>query len=246
LLAAEAPLSGEAQDFSRFERLVPLGFERHFYYRLGRMAMSRHPNQVPEAVAAVEFLRHRSAAAHHLALVGIYRFWPEVAALDSSREAVANSPAPMAPELSQHYWRALGYLAGHSWYDTDHSLSLLNARVQAFVPPLDPKVQKYFLQGVGQALLTFVVTSDWVRPAELERFPQAYQEGLLEGWGMALSEDELFSRSPWKGQESPLWMAATKGFSSRSLASVQRGKAQFEALFEGASPSALDLPRPAP
>ena len=204
--------------------------------------MDRHPNELPKAVAAVAFLRHRSAAAHHLALVGLYRSWPWVAALDSSPESLANSPAPVTPELQPHYWRALGHLASRYWYDTDQSLSLLNARVQAFVPRLDPSVQRSFLQGVGQAVFTvpYPFIAPWVSPAELERFPHAYQDGLLEGWGMALSELELFPPTPWHGAKSPYWIAATKGFSARSLISIQQGKAQFEALFEGPAPSALE------
>jgi len=59
---------------------------------------------------------------------------------------------------------------------------------------------------------------------------------------MALGEDELFSPYPWKGQESLSWMTATKGFSARSLAFVQQGKAQFEALFEGPASRALEPP----
>src|SRR3989475_788414 len=187
LLAAEAPLSGEAQDIARIERLVPPGFERDFYYQMGVTAMYRHPNELPQAVADVEFLRHRSAAAHHMALFGTYRSWPLVAALNSSPESLANSPAPVAPELQPHYWRALGLLAGRYWYEEDQSLSRLNARLQAFVPRLDPAVQRAFLQGIGQALFTFAYPFGtlWVPPAELERFSLTHQVGLLEGWGMA-------------------------------------------------------------
>ena len=108
-----------------------------------------------------------------------------------------------------------------------------------FVPQLDPSVQKYVLQGVGQALFTDPLAANWVPPAELERFPQAYHQGLLEGWGMALGEEDLYSLLPWKSQESPFWIAATKGLSAKGLVSVQRGNAQFDALFEGPAPSAL-------
>jgi len=242
LLARAVPLNAQAEDFSRIERVVPPGFNRHFYYELGATAMGRHPNELLKAVAAVEFVRHRSPTAYHVAMVGIYRSWPELASLDAGPEAFATAPVHVAPELLPHYWRAVGHLRGRYWYDADRSLSLLNGRVQAFLPRLDPPVQRYFLQGVGQALFTFLITSHWVPPAELERFPPAYQEGLLEGWGMALGEDEHFSLFPWKGHDSPFWMAGTKGFSARSLASIQRGKAQFEALFEGPAPSALELP----
>src|SRR2546427_35827 len=244
LLAAEAPVSGEAQDIARIERLVPPGFERDFYYQMGVTAMYRHPNELPQAVADVEFLRHRSAAAHHMALFGTYRSWPLVAALNSSPESLANSPAPVAPELQPHYWRALGLLAGRYWYEKDQSLSRLNARLQAFVPRLDPAVQRSFLQGIGQALFTFAypLGTHWVPPAELERFSLTHQVGLLEGWGMALGEDELFSPLPWKGHDSPFWMGGTKGLSARSLVSIQQGKAQFEALFESPAASALEPP----
>ena len=60
---------------------------------------------------------------------------------------------------------------------------------------------------------------------------------------MALGEDELISMFPWKGQASPFWTAWTKGPSARSVLSIQQGKAQFDALFEGAAPSALEPPR---
>src|SRR2546426_1111477 len=137
MLARKAPLNGEPGEFFRIERVVPPGFDRYFYYWLGGTAMGQHPNKLPKAFAAVEFLHHRSPAAHHMALVGIYRSWPLGAALDSSPEALLNSPAPVAPELSPHYWRALGQLAGRYWYETERSLSLLNAHLQAFVPRLD-------------------------------------------------------------------------------------------------------------
>jgi hypothetical protein len=242
LLAEAVPWNGQVEDFARIERLVPPGFDRHFYYWLGVPAMVLHPNELPEAVAAVEFVRHRSAAAHHLALIGIYRTWSWVAPLDSSPEALVTLPSAVAPELSPHYWRALGYLAGRYWYDTERSLSLLSARMQTFMPRLDPSVQRSFLQGVGELLFDRLIDTPWVLPVELERFPHAYQEGLLEGWGMQLGEDELFYPSPWTDYGSLVWMAATKGLSARSLASVQQGKAQFDALFEGAAPSALKPP----
>src|SRR2546426_3098254 len=76
LLAKAVPLNGQTEDFARIERLVPPGFDRYFYYQVGVRAIARHPNELPKAVAAVEFVRHRSAAAHHLASVGIYRAWP--------------------------------------------------------------------------------------------------------------------------------------------------------------------------
>src|SRR2546425_3625964 len=182
MLAEVAPLDGQTEDFSRIERLVPPGFNRHFYYLVGATAMGQHPNELPKAVAAVDFVRHRSAAAHHLALIGIYRAWPWFAPLDSSPESLAHSPAPVAPELSPHYWRALGLWAGRYWYEKDSSLSRLNAHLQIFVPRLDPSVQRYFLQGVGELLFTqLIYMTPRVLPAELERFPPAYQEGLLEG-----------------------------------------------------------------
>jgi len=246
MLARAVPLNAQAEDVARIERLVPPGFDNHFFYKLGGLAMARHPNELPKAVAAVEFLRHHSATAHQLALIGVYRAWPGFAAVDSSLDALATVPAPVASELQPHYWRALGYSAGRSWYDTEpRSLSLLNAHLQAFVPRVDPSVQRYFLQGVGQGLFTFPYPFDTnrVAPAELERFPQAYQEGLLEGWGMALGEDKVFSLYPWKGEDSPVWRAARKGFSARSLVSVQHGMAQFETLFEGPASSAPEPPR---
>src|SRR5712691_6465001 len=60
-LAEAAPLNGQAAEFSRIERLIPPGLDKHFYYQLGATAMHRHPNELPQAVAAVEFVRHRSA-----------------------------------------------------------------------------------------------------------------------------------------------------------------------------------------
>ena len=209
--------------------------------------MGQHPTELPKAVAAVEFVRHRSAAAHHLALVGLYRSWPLATALDSSPEALVNAPAAVATELLPHYWRALGHLAGLYWYEEDHSLSRLNVHVQAFVPRLDPSVQRSFLQGVGQALLNYLIyNTPWATPAELERFPQAYQEGLFEGFGTILEEVELTSISSWKGHESPFWAAGTKGLSARSLSYIQQGKAEFEALFEGPALRAVQPLRAAP
>ena len=129
-------------------------------------------------------------------------------------------------------------MLGH-WHSTEVSLSLLTARLQAFVPRLKPSVQRSVLQGVGELLFHHFSGIPWVQAAELERLPHAYQESLLEGWGMALGELEFFSLLPWTGHESLSWMAATKGFSARSLVSIQRGKAQFEAFFEGPASSAL-------
>ena len=205
--------------------------------------MIRHSDELPKAVAAVEFLRHRSVAAHHLALVGIYRRWPLNVVLDHTPESLVNAPAAVAPELCPHYWRGFGYLTGRFWYEKERSLSLLNAHLQGFVPRLDPSVQRSFLQGIGEFLFDRLITTTLVAPVELERFPQAYQEGLLEGWGMALGEDELFPLLLWKGQASPYWTAWTKGLSARSVLSIQGGKAQFEALFERPAPSALKPPR---
>ena len=119
---------------------------------------------------------------------------------------------------------------------------MISRRVYAGWRWLEQVVQRSFLQGIGELLFAQLSMTPWVPPVELERFPHAYQEGLLEGWGFALSERELFSPLPWNGQESLLWRAATKGFSARSLVSVQQGKAQFEALFEGPAPSALGPP----
>jgi hypothetical protein len=243
LLAAAVPLNGQAEDFARIERLVPPGFDKYFYYQVGAAAMDRHRNELPKAVAAVEFLPHRSARAYHLALVGIYRQWPRGAALDRTRESLVNAPADVAPELFPHYWRAIGHLAGRYWSEKDQSLSLLNAHLQAFVSRLDPSMQRSFLQGVGQALFTYPGTAKWLPPVELERMPQDYQEGLLEGLGVEIGEFELFSGLPSTDHESLWWMASTKGFSARSLASMQQGKAQFNALFEGPVPSAPEPPR---
>ena len=136
-------------------------------------------------------------------------------------------------------------MAGGSWDNTERSLSLLNAHLQAFVPRLDPSVQRAFLQGVGELLFHHLIMGPMeplVPPAELERFPQAYQPSLLEGLGMALGEVGLVFGFPWHGSDSTLWMAATKGFSASSLASIRQGKTQFEALFERAAPSALKPP----
>jgi hypothetical protein len=240
-------LNGQAEDFARLERVVPPGFERHFYFQVGMTAMERHSNELPKAIAAVDFLRHRSAAAHHLALVGIYRMWrPSPTALDRPPEALATTPAGVPPALAPHYWRAFGNGAGWYWYDNERSLSLLTARLQSFVPRLNPTVQRAFLHGVGEWLFAHFINTPGIAPAELERFPQAYQESLFEGWGTALGEFELLGGFPWHGQESPYWTAWTKGFSARSLASIQRGKAQFEALFEGPLSSAPAPPRRAP
>src|SRR5437660_960771 len=243
MLAEAAPLNGQAEDFARLERLIPPGFDRYFYYQVGAVSMRRHPNELTKAVAAVEFLRHRSATAHHLALIGIYRTWPWLAALNSSPEALAKSPAAVAPASAPHYWRAIGDLAGRYWYDADQSLSLLNARLQAFVPRLDPAVQRSFLQGVGEFLSVRIRSTPWVAPAELEHFAPAYHQALFEGWGMALGEDQFFYSTD---NGSFLWTAWAKGLSARSLVSIQQGRAQFEALFEEPTSRVLKPPRQAP
>src|SRR5206468_10778647 len=73
LLAEAVPLNGQAEDFFRPERLVPPGFETHFYYHVGEMAMDQHPNALQTASAVVEVVRHRSSTTHHLSPVRIYR-----------------------------------------------------------------------------------------------------------------------------------------------------------------------------
>ncbi len=246
-LAEVVPLDGPSEDFARIERLVPPGFERHFYYWLGVTARGWHQTELPKALAAVDFLRHQSATAHHLALVGTYREWPLGAAQDWPPESFLNPPEGVAPELSPHYWRAVGYSAARYWYETSHSLSQLKAHLQGFVPRLDPSVQRYVLEGVGKYLFDRLIMTPWVSPSELERFPPAYQGGLLEGWGMALREEDIYS-SPfsWTGHENLLWTAATKDLSARSLVSIQRGKAHFDALFEGPAASALKPAREIP
>jgi hypothetical protein len=209
---------------------------------VGGSAIERSAQDVEKAAAAVKFLEHRSPAAHHLALVGLYRrWWPTPIALDKPPEALVTTPAAVAPALAPHYWRVFGYWASRSWYNNERSLSLLHAHLHAFVPRLDPSVQRAFLQGVGELLFDFIYTRS-VAPADLERFPRPYQESLLEGWGMALGEAELPYPYYSTGHESLSWIAATKGFSARSLVSVQQGKAQFEVLFEGAALSAPGLP----
>ena len=239
LLADVTPLNGLAEEFTPIERLVPPGFETFFYYQVGGVAMDRHRGDFARAAAAVDFLRHRSPAAHHLALVGVYRSWLDGASLDGSLEAVVDAPVSVAPELARHYWRALGRFAGRSWYDRERSLSQVNAHVQLFVSRLDPSVRRPFLQGVGEYLLIahLVYYTAWAAPAELERFPLAYQGALLEGWGMALGELERSAPS-WSGHASILWTLATKGLSARSVVAVRQGKAEFDSLFEasGASP----------
>src|SRR2546426_12166774 len=245
LLGKAVPFNGQAEDFARIERLVPPGFDKYFYYQVGAAAIDRHRNELPKAVAAVEFLRHRSPGAHHLALVGIYRQWPRGAALDRTPESLVNPPADVAPEVFPHYWRAIGHLADRYWSEKDQSLSLLNAHLPAFVSRLGPSVQRSFLPGVRHALFTYPGTAKWLPPVELERMPQDYQEGLLEGLGVEIGEFELFSGLPSTDHESLLWMASTKGFSARSLASMQQGKAQFDALFEGPASRALKPPHDA-
>ena len=243
MLALVAPLNGQAGEFSRIERLVPPRLTPLFYYWLGIRAMDG--NGVEKAVGAVKFLELRSPTLHRLALIGIYRVWPQGTALDTSPQWLADSPAGVAPELQPHYWRGLGHLAGRYWYDKDRSLSQLNAHVQSFVPRLDSSVQRYFLQGIGELLFDRLVDTPWVPRAEraqMERFPEAYRQGLFEGWGMALGESDLLSGLPWKGHASPYWLVATQGLSERSKSYVQQGKAQFEALFANAganSPRAI-------
>jgi hypothetical protein len=211
---------------------------------VGGTAIRQSDQDVEKAAAAVKFLEHRSPAAHHLALVGIYRgWWPPPIALDRPPESLVTTPAAVARELAPHYWRAIGSWAGRYWYDNERSLSLLHAHLQAFVPQLDPSVQRAFLHGVGEWLFAHFINTPGVTPAELERFPRPYQESLFEGWGTALGEAELAPVFPWLGPGSPYWTALMKGFSAGSLVSIQRGKAQFEALFEGAALSAPGPPR---
>jgi len=239
-------LNGPAEDFARIERLLPPGFDRYFYYWIGAKAMSPHTKELAKAVADVEFLRLRSAAAHHLALVSIYRSWPEQYAFqDASSEALVNHPGAVDPKLSPHYWRAVGHQAGHFWYNTEHSLSLLNAHLQAFLPKLSPSVQRYVLQGVGTMLFHHWTMMPFP-PAEIEQSLQAYQQGLLEGWGMALRDLDYLPLFPWQGSESLYWMASTKGLSARSLIFIQQGQAQLDALFQEPAASALKPPRHAP
>jgi hypothetical protein len=244
------PVDRLAGEFYRIERLIPPGFDKHFYYQLGMTAMFRHHNELPKAIAAVDFLRHRSAASHHLALYGIYRKWPEMLPLDAKPESLAGSAAAVAPEFKPHYWRALGHYAARYWYATNRSLGYFHAHLHSFVPRLEPSVQRYVLQGVGQFLFGqradrsfFTLPFD---PTELERFPQAYQQGLFEGAGRHLQESDLFSWHAWKGDRNPFRRISTKGLSATSLVSIQQGKAQFEALFEGPASSASEGPRHAP
>src|SRR5437870_1823152 len=246
LLSRAAPLNGQAEEFSRIEQLIPPGFDPYFYYSLGGKAMSPHAKELAKAVAEVEFLRHRSPLAHHLALVGLYRSWPEqFAFLDASPEALVNHPGAVDPKLSPHYWRAVGHQAGHYWHNTEHSLSLVNAHLQAFLPKLSPSVQRYVLQGAGTMLFHHWTMMPFP-PAEIEQSLQAYQQGLLEGWGMALRDLDYLPLFPWQGSESLYWMASTKGLSARSLIFIQQGQAQLDALFQEPAASALKPPRHAP
>src|SRR5437870_2824078 len=246
LLSRAAPLNGQAEEFSRIEQLIPPGFDPYFYYSLGGKAMSPHAKELAKAVAEVEFLRHRSPLAHHLALVGIYRSWPEqFAFLDASPEALVNHPGAVDPKLSPHYWRAVGHQAGHYWHNTEHSLGLLDAHLHAFLPNLSPSVQRYVLQGVGTVLFHHHGIIPFP-PAEIEQSLQAYQQGLLEGWGMALRDLDYLPLFPWQGSESLYWMASTKGLSARSLIFIQQGQAQLDALFQEPAASALKPPRHAP
>src|SRR2546428_12278528 len=92
-----------------------------------------------------------------------------------------------------------------------------------------------------RSLFTRLFFRSRIMRAQIERFfPQAYHQDLFEGWGMALGEFEMYSLVSWKGHESLLWVVSTKGLSARSLAYIQQGKAQFEALFEGPAPSTLE------
>jgi hypothetical protein len=231
-----------AGEFARIKRLIPPGFDRHFYYVLGNTAMYKARNDLSKAVASVDFLRQQSTESYHSAVFGIYRAWSRYANLDATPESLTDPPIAIAPEVQPHYWRALGHYAARYWYETDHSLEPLHAHLPSLLIRLVPQAQRYALQGVGRFLFSRwkadpIFTLPFA-PAELERFPQAHHQGLFEGWGMALGEDELFSGLPWKGQDSPYWTAWTKGLSANSLVSIQRGRAQFKALFEGAVPSA--------
>src|SRR5207245_10120295 len=101
LLAQAAPLNGQAEEFARIERLVPSGFNRYFYYWLGGKAMSPHAKELSQAVADVEFLRHRSRTARHLAVVGIYQSCPEhFAFLHACYRVLVTHPGAVGPHLS--------------------------------------------------------------------------------------------------------------------------------------------------
>ncbi len=248
LMLADVCLSNRrAAEFSRIRRLIPPGFENHFFYWLGISAMSKHRNDVPKAMASVEFLQQHSAASFRLALFGIYRLWPQQADLQARPESLISKPVVVSPEVEPHYLRALGHYAGRYWHQKDRSLGHLNVQLQSFLPRFDPSVQRYVLQGIGRFLFT-LVTPGYVfprsfAPRELESLPTATHRGIFEGVGMALGESDFFPWISWKRQPSPLWDTYTKGLADRNVIYIQESRKQFSALFERSQPSASAKPQ---
>ena len=247
LLADAALANRPSVEFSRIERLIPPGFEKHFSYWVGVGAMSRHRNDVPKAMEALNFLQQQSTDFYRVALCGLYRLWPQQADLQASPESLINKPVVVSPEVKPHYWRAVGHYAGRYWQQTDRSLGHLDAQLQPFLPKLDPSVQRYVLQGVGWFLFTqdtpgFLLARS-IAPKELERPPAAYHRGLFEGVGMALGESSFFPWISWKRKPSPLWDMYTKGLADRNAMYIQEGRQQFSALFERSQPNVSAKPQ---
>jgi hypothetical protein len=239
-----------AGEFARIKRLIPPGFDRHFYYVLGNTAMYKARNDLSKAVASVDFLRQQSTESYHSAVFGIYRAWSRYANLDATPESLTDPPIAIAPEVQPHYWRALGHYAARYWYETDHSLEPLHAHLPSLLIRLVPQAQRYALQGVGRFLFSRwkadpIFTLPFA-PAELERFPQAYHQGLFQGAGMYLREIHLFPPLSWHSDKRTLWKPYTRGLSETSVSYIHEGEKQFLALFEGPASSALEGPRHAP
>src|SRR5439155_12235519 len=98
-------------------------------------------------------------------------------------------------------------------------------------------------RGLGGFPLCPNRTSPLVPPGRVEDFPPTHPPALFQGRGMALGEDEFFYSTDYG---SFLWTAWAKGLSAKSLVSIQQGRAQFEALFEGPASRAVQPLRQAP
>src|SRR5205823_14356371 len=84
---------------------------------------------------------------------------------------------------------------GHYWHNTEHSLSLVNAHLQAFLPKLSPSVQRYVLQGAGTALFHHWEMIPFP-PAEIERSPRpiSRDSGKAGGWECTRTTTYPYSR----------------------------------------------------
>lgn len=257
-LAAAASRTQDRAEFSRIEQLAPSQYKSWFSYWLGiRLMISRDRNDLAQAIAEVGFLRSRSPEAYHLAIAGIYRLWAQRADPLVPPETLSHLVGGKVPEILPYSWRALGYYAAHYWSQTDGSLDYLNRQLQTFIPRLDPTVQRYALQGVGQFLFSrgtiWPVFALPFAPSQLERFPSTYQQGLFEGAGMELGESRLAPWFSWRSDIGPgphqlligsVRQASTRGLSETSVTYIREGARQLMVMLELPPPDIAQLARP--